>query len=149
MVTIVNYDPAWSQDFAAEASLIRAQFGPRAVRIDHVGSTSVPGLAAKPVIDIQLSVASLEPRTALVTELATLGYTHVDLGAFDRVYPFFTKPNVWPCTHHVHVCVSGSQEERTHLAFRDYLRLNSSIAAAYEHLKLQLAAAHEGTTLES
>lgn len=149
MVTIVKYVPAWRQAFAAEAGRIRAQFGARAVRIDHVGSTSVPGLAAKPVIDIQVSLLSLEPRTALVDELFSLGYVHVDLGAFDIVYPFFTKPSIWPCSHHLHLCVAGSPEERNHLAFRDYLRLNPYAAADYERLKRQLAAVHDGTTLAS
>jgi GrpB-like predicted nucleotidyltransferase (UPF0157 family) len=149
MVTIVEYEPIWRQAFAAEASRIRARFSSRAIRIDHVGSTSVPGLAAKPVIDIQVSLPSLEPRDVLIEELAKLGYLHVDLGAFDLVYPFFTKPSVWPCTHHVHLCVAGSQVERDHLAFRDYLRLNPRTAADYERLKFRLAAMHEGTTLAS
>lgn len=149
MVNIVTYEPAWRQAFAVEAARIRSRFGNRALRIDHVGSTSVPGLAAKPVIDIQVSLLSLEPRNELVENMAQLCYVHVDLGAFDLVYPFFSKPSVWPCTHHVHCCVAGSEEESKHLAFRDYLRLNPSTAAEYERLKIDLAAFHEGTTLES
>lgn len=149
MVTIVKYEPGWRQAFAVEAARIRSRLGDRALRIDHVGSTSVPGLAAKPVIDIQVSVRSLEPRGAWIDEMAELGYVHVDLGAFDLVYPFFSKPSVWPCTHHVHLCIAGSEEERKHLAFRDYLRLHPSAAAEYEQLKVDLAASHEGTTLES
>jgi GrpB-like predicted nucleotidyltransferase (UPF0157 family) len=149
MVSIVKHDPVWRQAFAAEAAHIRSRLGDRALRIDHVGSTSVPGLAAKPVIDIQVSLPSLEPRGTLVAEMAELGYLHLNLGAFDGVYPFFTKPSIWPCTHHVHLCVAGSQEERNHLAFRDYLRLNPFTAAEYERLKTNLAALHEGTTLES
>jgi GrpB-like predicted nucleotidyltransferase (UPF0157 family) len=82
------------------------------------------------VIDIQISLPSLDPRESLAKDLAELGYLHVDLGAFDRVYPFFTKPGLWPCTHRVHLCVAGSQEERHHLAFRDFLRLNPATASA-------------------
>jgi GrpB-like predicted nucleotidyltransferase (UPF0157 family) len=149
MVILVQYQPVWQQAFTTEAANIRARLGSRALRIDHVGSTSVPGLAARPVIDIQVSLASLEPREILVEELAELGYVHVHLGAFDVVYPFFTRPGIWPCTHHVHLCIAGSEEERNHLAFRDYLRANASIAAEYERLKADLAASHDGTTLES
>lgn len=149
MIAIIKYDPAWQHAFTTEAAHIRSRLGDRALRIDHVGSTSVPGLAAKPVIDIQVSLSSLEPRDPLEEELAELGYMHVDLGAFDRAYPFFTKPSIWPCTHHVHLCVAGSQQERNHLAFRDYLRLKPATAAEYERLKVDLAASHEGSTLES
>jgi GrpB-like predicted nucleotidyltransferase (UPF0157 family) len=149
MIDIVLYQPAWRDAFVDEAKRLRGQFGTRAVRIDHVGSTSVPGLAAKPVIDIQVSLFSLELRPALIAEMAALGYLHVNLGAFDVVYPFFTKPGIWPSTHHVHLCVAGSLEERHHLAFRDYLRLHSDVAADYARLKSALAALHDGETLES
>ena len=149
MIEIVTYRHEWQRAFAEEAKLLRQQFGDRAIRIDHVGSTSVQGLAAKAVIDIQVSFASLEPRATLVAEMAALGYLHVDLGEFDQVYPFFTKPGIWPSTHHVHMCVTGSQEERHHLAFRDYLRLHSDVAADYAQLKSALAAVHDGETLES
>lgn len=149
MIEIVPYQPAWREVFAGEAKLLRCQFGRRAIRIDHVGSTSVPGLAAKAVIDIQVSFASLEPRATLLAEMAALGYLHVDLGEFDQVYPFFTKPGIWPSTHHVHLCVAGSKEERHHLAFRDYLRLRSDVAADYAQLKSALAGLHDGETLES
>ena len=149
MVTLNKHELGWRQAFVNEAANIRSRLGNRALRVDHVGSTSIRGLAAKPVIDIQVSLASLEPRPSLLEELAALGYKHVNLGRFDSIYPFFAKPGVWPCTHHVHLCVVGSQQERDHLAFRDYLRLNSLAAAEYEQLKLELAAQHEGTTLES
>ena len=70
MITIVPYTQEWCRAFGAEARRIRAQFGDRALRIDHVGSTSVPGLAAKPVVDIQVSVASLQPRDSLLGDMA-------------------------------------------------------------------------------
>ena len=123
--------------------------GALALRVDHVGSTSVPGLAAKPVIDIQVSVATLAPLAVCARPLAQIGYTHVPLGEFDRIYPFFQKPAEWPATHHVHLCVYGSAPERRHLAFRDYLRDHPGVAAAYEALKRRLAAANDGVTLES
>lgn len=149
MIEIAGYDPRWPEAFAGEAARIGAALGPLAVRIDHVGSTAVPGLAAKPVIDLQVSVRALAPRTPFDAALAALGYRHVPLGDFDRVYPFYTRPHGWPGTHHVHLCVAGSIEERRHLAFRDRLRADASAAADYEALKRRLAAQHHGRTLAS
>ena len=151
MIVISPYDPAWPERFSLEALLLRETLSEWAVRIDHVGSTSVPGLDAKPVIDIQISVTSLEPVDRLRGALALAGYTYVqdpDLD-FDRIYPFFRKPAHWPSSHHVHACRAGSEEERRHLAFRDYLRDHSEIAADYVALKRRLAALHVGTTPES
>jgi GrpB-like predicted nucleotidyltransferase (UPF0157 family) len=149
MIKVVPYQPAWPRLFEEEAKRIRARFRQRAIRIDHVGSTSVPGLSAKPVIDIQVSVSSLEPQGAFTEDMVALGYAHVDLGEFDLVYPFFTRPAQWPSTHHVHLCVTGSEQERNHLAFRDFLRAHEVVAAQYLLLKQQLAAVHLGDTLES
>ena len=149
MIIIAPYDPTWPSRFAAEAERIRHAFGDLALRVEHVGSTSVPGLAAKPVVDIQVSVRSLEPGDFYHTRLADLGYTHFPLGAFDLVYPFFKRPAAWPSTHHVHFCVAGSEQEREHLAFRDYLRRNPAAAAEYVALKRKLASAHDGLTMES
>lgn len=149
MIIIAPYTASWPAMFEAEAMHIRAVFGEQALRVEHVGSTAVPGLAAKPVIDIQVSVSSLGPSRQHVELLARLGYLHVDLGEFDRVYPFFQKPAQWPCTHHVHLCVAGSPQEREHLAFRDHLRAHPQVAADYLSLKRTLAAAHHGSTHES
>ena len=149
MIVIAPYDPAWPLLFDDEAACIREVFGPRALRIDHVGSTAVPGLAAKPVIDIQVSVQSLDKRQLHKELLQQLGYTHFPLGDFDLVYPFFKRPLSWPSTHHVHLCEIGSVQERDHLAFRDYLRANADAAARYAELKRGLAARHHGQTMTS
>lgn len=149
MIVIAPYDTAWPTRFAAEAQRIRASFGAEAERIEHVGSTSVPGLAAKPVIDIQVSVPSLARRDVHFQRLRELGYTHFALGGFDLVYPFFKRPESWPSTHHVHLCESGSEQERAHLAFRDHLRRHPDVAAEYVELKLRLAAVHDGLTMRS
>lgn len=149
MIRIVRYRRSWPAMFDAEAGLLRAAFGARALRIEHVGSTSVPGLAAKPVIDIQVSLPSLEAREAGLRTMAALGYVHVDLGEFDRVYPFFQKPADWPSTHHVHLCEAGGEQERLHLAFRDWLRRHRRTAADYAALKKRLASAHDGSSLAS
>ena len=149
MIFIARYDPQWPVMFAAEAARIHDAFGAEADRIDHVGSTSVSGLDAKPVIDIQVSVSSFQRRDWQYQRLTELGYTHFPLGEFDQVYPFFKLPKSWPSTHHVHLCVSGSVEERDHLAFRDYLRAHPSTAAEYLELKRTLAAAHDGLSMQS
>jgi len=149
MITIVPYDSAWPEMFEAEAAAIRRTLGEVALRVEHVGSTSVPGLTAKPVIDIQVSVQSLEPLGQYRSPLGRLGYAHTPLGSFDLVYPFFQKPAEWPATHNIHLCVLGSEQERKHLAFRDYLRSHPRVAAEYVELKRVLAAAHHGATLES
>jgi len=149
MIRIVPYDDRWPEHFASEASRLRAAMGSLALRIEHVGSTSVPGLSAKPVIDIQISVATLEGLEVYIAPLAAVGYSHVPFADVDRVYPFFRKPAEWPSTHHIHLCVIGSEYERRHLAFRDYLRNHPQIANEYVALKQNLAAAHVGATAES
>jgi len=149
MIELVAYDSGWPMRFDVEAGRIRESMGGLALRIEHVGSTSIPGLAAKPVIDIQVSVASLETLGVYAERLAGLEYTHVPFGSVDFVYPFFRKPVALPSTHHVHLCVLNSEHEYRHLAFRDYLRSHPAVAAEYAELKRQLAATHDGTTLES
>jgi GrpB-like predicted nucleotidyltransferase (UPF0157 family) len=91
---IVPYDPAWPSEFEAEAVRIRTALGCLAVRIDHHGSTSIPGLAAKPVIDIQVSVESLQPMSAYREPLCSIGYVHVP-HTDDSFCPFFHRPSHW------------------------------------------------------
>jgi GrpB-like predicted nucleotidyltransferase (UPF0157 family) len=135
---LVPYDPAWPDQFKVERNRIGLVLGPLALRIVHHGSTAVPGLAAKPVIDIQVSVAKLHPIDTYAAALARLGYVHVP-HADDAVCPFFHRPAEWPHTHHVHVVEAGGDEERRTLAFRDYLCDHDEVARAYEELKQRLA----------
>ena len=146
MIAINEYSPSWPNLFEEEARRLRTAFGVTALRIEHVGSTSVPGLAAKAVIDIQVSVASLEPHGRYEETMATLGYRHVTLGDFDLVYPFFHRPSDWPSTHHVHLCESGGEQEWKHLAFRNYLRAYPDTAQEYLTLKRELARVHDAGT---
>jgi GrpB-like predicted nucleotidyltransferase (UPF0157 family) len=130
---------------------LRSAFGPLAKRIEHVGSTAVPGLIAKPVIDIQVSVTSLGSADLLVALMASLGYGHLrdPDPAFERVYPYFHKPLRWPHSHHVHLCEEGSLMEWKHIAFRDYLREDAKVREQYAALKRDLARQHgEGTHTE-
>ncbi len=137
-IVIVPYDAAWAAAFAAERDRLLACLGDVAVRVEHHGSTSVPGLAAKPVIDIQVSVRRLEPMQAYEAPLVQLGYVHVP-HPDDAFCPFFHRPARLPHTHHVHVVQSGGAEERRTLAFRDYLREHAEVAQEYEHLKRTIA----------
>ena len=137
-IPIVAYDRAWPRLFEAERDGIRAVLGALALRIDHHGSTSVPGLAAKPVIDIQISVRQLHPIEAYEHLLARIGYVHVP-HPDDAFCPYFHRPAAWPHTHHVHVVRHGGDEERRTLAFRDYLREHEDERRAYEDLKRGLA----------
>jgi GrpB-like predicted nucleotidyltransferase (UPF0157 family) len=138
---IAEPDPAWPRLFEAEAARIRDALGESAVRLDHIGSTSVPGLAAKAVIDIQVSLDSLEPRDAYVPALATLGYRHTG-DPFRPDHEYFTKDLEFGRAYQIHVCRTGSDWERRHLAFRDHLRSHPQEAAAYGQLKRKLAAEH-------
>jgi GrpB-like predicted nucleotidyltransferase (UPF0157 family) len=133
-IEIVPYDPGWPAAFEAEALRLRAALRTLALRFDHHGSTAVQGLAAKPIIDIQVSVASLQPLAAYATLLEAVGYVHVP-HPDDSVCPFFHRPMQWPHTHHVHVVERGGQEERRTLAFRDYLRDHPGVAREYADLK--------------
>lgn len=135
---IVAYDPAWPSVFEAEALAIREALGPLALRIDHHGSTSIPGLAAKPVVDIQISVGALQPLPEYGDPLSKLGYIHVP-HPDDSCCPFFHRPASWPHTHHVHVVELGGAEESKTLAFRDYLREHRDEAREYQRLKEALA----------
>ena len=136
---IVPYDSRWVLDFETERDRIARTLGTLIRRVDHKGSTAVPGLDAKPIIDIQISVEWLLPLQAYAEPLATLGYVHVP-HVDDTVCPFFHRPRVWPHTHHVHVVQSGGHEERRTLAFRDYLRDHRDVAREYVTLKKRLAA---------
>jgi GrpB-like predicted nucleotidyltransferase (UPF0157 family) len=111
VLEITPYDVRWAEEFENERARLQAALATLAVRIDHHGSTSVPGLAAKPVIDIQLSVQCLHPLDSYAGCLAKLGYVHVP-HADDAFAPFFHRPEAWPHTHHIHVVASGSEEER-------------------------------------
>ena len=135
---LVPYDPRWPAAFDAEAIRLRHALGSLALRIDHHGSTSIPGLAARPIIDIQVSVAALQPIAAYGERLRTVGYLHVD-HPDDSFCPFFHRPSRWPHTHHIHVVQASGAEERRTLAFRDYLRDHADAAREYEQLKQDLA----------
>jgi len=134
-------DPEWPARFEAEAARIRDALGELAVRVDHVGSTSIPGLGAKPTIDIQVSIPSMVPRRAYVDALQAIGYRWT-LDPWTDEHEFFSLDADGARAFQVHACLAGGAWERRHLAFRDWLRTHPDDAAAYERLKRELAAAH-------
>jgi GrpB-like predicted nucleotidyltransferase (UPF0157 family) len=145
-ISLTPYDPAWPLQF----DQIRKGLGFLGCRIEHVGSTAVPGLSAKPVLDIDLVIESPERMAALIQELDSFGYEHQgDLGIPGREAFRPKDGEEWlqsPCrswpTHHLYACVEGARELKRHLAFRDHLRANQVAAQEYERLKLELAARH-------
>ena len=141
LVRIAPYDPAWPADFEAERSLLEPVLAPWLTgEIHHVGSTSVPGLGAKPVIDILAEVASLEESRAAIEPLQELSYWWFPYQE-ERV-SWFCKPSPEHRTHHLHLVVPGSEAWRDELAFRDTLRAEPETARAYEQLKRRLADEH-------
>jgi GrpB-like predicted nucleotidyltransferase (UPF0157 family) len=138
-VRVVDYDPAWPGLAEAELRRIGRALGEMAVRLEHVGSTAVPGLAAKPIIDLQVCVDSIQPRKRYVGSLEKLGYLFVPAPESPDFH-FFAKPAARPRTHHVHVCAAGSEHESRHIAVRDFLRAHPDEAARYAALKREVAA---------
>lgn len=136
-MSVVDYDPSWPVAYAAELERLRAVLGDVLVRAHHVGSTAVPGLAAKPVIDVLLEVADLASLDARDEALQSLGYeTRGEFGiAGRRYYPKGGEKR----THHVHAFVVGDPHIAEHLAFRDYLRAHAAVAAEYGRVKREAA----------
>jgi len=140
-VRLVDYDPSWPALADAELRSIGQALGKVAVRLEHVGSTAVPGLAAKPIVDLQLSVVDVALREQYVGPLERLGYLFV-AAPESLDYHFFAKPPERPRSHHLHVCEAGSDHEFRHLAVRDFLRTHDEEAARYAALKRQVVARH-------
>lgn len=140
-VEIVPYDPRWPERFEAERVLLDDTLrhwltGP----IEHIGSTAVPGLSAKPIIDIMVPVASLAGSTGVIDAARRLGYLHHPYKA-DEMH-WFCKPSPAFRTHHLHVVEHGGTAWQQRLALRNALRRDAALAARYAQLKRSLAARH-------
>lgn len=134
-IIVVPYDKAWKDEFQMIGTQIRQALGDIAMRIDHIGSTSVTGLDAKPVIDIQVSVGSLEPMDYRLG-LEALGYTY-RVNNPDRTKRYFRESGSMRRTH-IHVREVGSWSEQFALLFRDYLREHPAACRRYAEVKYQL-----------
>jgi GrpB-like predicted nucleotidyltransferase (UPF0157 family) len=134
---VVDYDSNWPRIFLQLKDWIWPSVSDVAIAIEHVGSTSVPGMAAKPVIDMDIVTASRTELPAILLRLGRLGYRHRgDLGIEDR--EAFIAPENQPF-HHLYVCVQNSLALKNHIAVRDYLRTHLSDAVAYSTVKKGLA----------
>lgn len=132
-LVVVAHDPAWPEVFRELATRVSAAVGDTTFAIEHVGSTAVLGLDAKPIIDLDVVLRSVDDLPTAIDRLASLGYAHEgDLGIPGRE-AFTTPPGLPP--HHLYVCAAGSAELRRHLLFRDYLRTHPEDARAYGTFK--------------
>jgi GrpB-like predicted nucleotidyltransferase (UPF0157 family) len=152
-IEIIDYQPRWASEFVQIARVLHRAFGPLALAIDHIGSTSVPGLAAKDVIDLQVSVAVLDPAAELQAAIEQAGYRmrphiradHVPVGADPA-------PSLWRKCYagepqggrptHIHIRMRGLPNQRYPLLFRDYLRASPTAVGTYALIKRELAARH-------
>ena len=136
-IVVVEYDSSWPLTFANLQAPILEALRDVALAVEHVGSTSVPGLAAKPIIDIDVVLATRTELPVTIGRLASLGYVHRgNLGIEDRE-AFENPPHLPP--HHLYVCVQGSAALQNHLSVRDYLRRTPAAVTVYGRLKKDLA----------
>ena len=140
-VLIQEYDPAWPDTFSKLAAAAKAALGSLAVTVEHIGSTAVPGLAAKPVIDLDVVLASPADLPEAIRLLATIGYLHEgDLGVAGR--EAFRPPAGEP-RHHLYVLTAGAEELGRHVSFRNALRASEDLRNEYAALKRSLANAYK------
>jgi len=137
-IEIVPHNPGWAQKYSEEAALLSSIFGGLTLSIHHIGSTAIPSILAKPVIDIMIVVAEIESVEAYNPAMIAAGYVpRGEAGIPNR--RFFRKDTEEIRSHHVHIYPQGDENIATHLNFRDYLRVHPDEARAYSQLKEKLA----------
>ncbi len=138
-VYLLPHDPQWAEEYARESARVLAAIGDIAVTVHHIGSTAIPGISAKPIIDMLAVVTDVGLLDERSQKLAGLGYEVMgEFGIPGRRY--FRKDNAEGIrTHHIHAFAEGSTEIDRHLVFRDYLRGHREDAERYDHLKQELA----------
>lgn len=134
-VIVLPYDPKWKNDFDEIKQEIVNTIGDLIIGIEHVGSTSVEGLSAKPIIDIDVVISDYSVFDSIVSKLSTIGYVHKgDQGIKDReVFKYSDKPHL--LKHHLYVCPQNSKELLRHITFRDFLRNNPEAVKKYSKVK--------------
>ncbi len=151
-VTLVPHDSTWASEFAVLRDVWAHALGDCALAIEHVGSTAIPGIPAKAILDVDVVIPSPDVLPTVVDRLAAVGYTHMGnrdiLGreVFKRQdgnVPWNGSGRVW-MRHHLYVCVEGGRELCRHLAFRDYLQTHPEAAEEYAALKTDLAQRYTG-----
>ena len=156
-IIVLPYDEKWKQAFLDIKSELAAALGPLALSIEHVGSTSVPGLAAKPIIDIDVVVRKTNLESA-IKALATIGYEHEGNGGIEGREMFKYSGKEHLMDHHLYVCPEDSRELKRHVLFRDYLLSHPDAVQAYSQIKKEAAELyphdidsyinHKGTVIE-
>ena len=137
-IELVEYDPQWPQQFLHERDILCNALADWLVGLpEHIGSTAIPGLAAKPVIDIMAPVQSLEAAAAAIESAKRIGYLHFPYKP--DVMHWFCKPSPDVRTHHLHLVPMGSRLWTERLAFRDALRASGELSSRYAQLKRTLA----------
>jgi len=139
-IVVVPYDENWPQEFEKIKAEILPVVEDLILSIEHVGSTSVKGLYAKPIIDMNILIDDNGLLPAVTQRLAQLGYTHVgDLGIIGReAFKYADKPHLM--AHHLYVCPKDSMEHKRQITFRDHLRLHPDDCEKYSNIKLEMAA---------
>jgi GrpB-like predicted nucleotidyltransferase (UPF0157 family) len=137
-IRLVPYDELWPREFDAEADRIARACNELPLKLEHIGSTAIPGVFAKPVIDTLAGVPPRASRAPYIAALVGIGYDH--LGAYGIPGRDYFRRGT-PRSHHVHMFSWSSRQWRDHLAFRDYLRAHPATAQEYSVLKRELAAA--------
>jgi GrpB-like predicted nucleotidyltransferase (UPF0157 family) len=153
-IVIAPYQERWVREFAAVAAALRAHLGDLALRVDHIGSTAVPGLGAKDVLDLQVTVAALDPIEPVAAACAAAGHYRLrpDIRQDHQPSGDTQAPTQWEKRYfrepeggrrtHIHVRVAGRANQRYALLFRDFLRADHAAARGYEAAKQQLARLH-------
>ena len=139
-IHIAEYDPQWPIEYEKERVRLAEAFGKYALDIQHVGSTSVPGLAAKPIVDIAVAIGEYPLPEQVIKAVCALGYEHMGEYGMPRRH-YFRKGK--PRSHHVHAIEPDNEEWLNFVAFRDFLRAHPDVTREYEAMKRQSAAKYE------
>jgi len=149
---LASYDPNWAVEFSGIEAALAAALGKHILRIEHVGSTSIPGLRAKPILDIDVVIPDYGGFADVVDVLRGLGYAHngdqgiLEREAFNREDAFvpWTEPRRSWMNHHLYVCPAHGEELRRHVKFRDVLRVRADLKEGYEEMKLSIEGRSNG-----
>ena len=144
---ICEYDEQWSKTFGSLKEVIEISLAELIIKVEHVGSTAVKGLEAKPILDIDIVIKSYDVFPAVIQGLEKIGYFHQEEWSFEGREAFGRKDTVTPwdgtntnwMEHHLYVCNQDSNELARHIAFRDYLRNHPGAVAEYNSIKRKLA----------
>jgi len=141
-VELMSYTTEWANEFKKEKAILEKLLHGYALAIEHVGSTSIPGLSAKPVLDIAVAVKDLDTLRKLIPLLSENGYEVTD--SIDTKEEIFARKGISElCTHYIHLEVIGNTYWKNHILFRDYLLQHPEVIKEYEALKQKLSTEHK------